>query len=259
MHVMAHDIPYYYQVGSRYFEYMHVTTGRWGNKSLTNYQMARQLWDVDADCEELWRDFFTRRYGPVAGSMRDFYLSLEQMFANIDRLKINRRDTLSLLLDRGAKDLFPNPHLRYQREPGVETLGPTLCEMVEAGRRCRGLIDRALDAEVPERIRDRLVEDGRQFTYGERTLGYYYECATAFRLARAGQHDAARRHLAEAKRLAKLLAQDTWSTGLCFLEGPSDRDGLVGTQAAGAIGHLERLLQTEDGRYQGPSAEEKQR
>ena len=35
------------RLGARHFHYMHVTTGNWGNKALTNYQMARQLWDVE--------------------------------------------------------------------------------------------------------------------------------------------------------------------------------------------------------------------
>lgn len=247
MHIMAHDIPYFHKVGAREFKYMHVTTGRWGNKSLTNYQMARQLWDVRTDCESLWKDYFARRYGPVAGTMRDFYESLEQMFASIDRLKTNRRTTLSFLLDRGALDLFPDPHLRYDRRPGVETVGPTLVEMVQSGNRCRKWIDTALAADVPRRIRQRLVEDERLFTYGERTLNYYYECATAFQLARSGRKAEARPHLAEAKRLASLLEKDTWSMRFSYLQdGRSDRNGLVCTQAAGAIKHLETLVGADD-------------
>ena len=69
MQAMAHDIPYYYRQGARQFHYMHVTTGHWGTKSLTNYQMARQLWDVNTGCETLWADYF-RRYGAAAATMR---------------------------------------------------------------------------------------------------------------------------------------------------------------------------------------------
>ena len=130
MHGMAHDIPYYYQAGARCFQYMHVTTGHWGNKSLTNYQMARQLWDVHTDCESLWKDFFARRYGPAADLMRRFYESLEQMLSNVEPLK-GWSSNLASRLEAGDKDLFVEPHLRYRREPGVPCDAPTLVEMVE--------------------------------------------------------------------------------------------------------------------------------
>ena len=138
MHVMAHDIPYYYDSGVRYFQYMHVTTGRWGSKALTNYQMARQLWDVRTDCEALWRDYFATRYGPAAGVMRQFYGSLEKMLGNVEPLK-GWSTNLASRLQAGAKDLFVEPHLRYRRQPGVECDAPTLTEMIEQGRHCREL------------------------------------------------------------------------------------------------------------------------
>ena len=114
MHTMANDIPYYYKTGRRHFDYMHVTTGHWGNKALTNYQMARQLWDVETDCEALWEDYFAPRYGPAAGIMRRFYESLEQMLCNARELKYG----LARRLERGDKDLFPNSHLRYRPRAG---------------------------------------------------------------------------------------------------------------------------------------------
>ncbi|MBN1588358.1 MAG: DUF4838 domain-containing protein [Pirellulales bacterium] len=246
MHGMAHDIPYYHENRARAFQYMHVTTGRWGNKSLTNYQMARQLWDVDTHCETLWRDYFARRYGPVADTMHDFYKVLEHMFSNIDQLKESRH-SLAYLLNRGVKDLFPDPHLQFAREPGDKTNGPTLVEMVEAGKQCRELINRAMAANVPERIRQRLIEDERQFTYGERTLNYYYHCATSFRLLRQDRRDAARHHLTEAKRIARLLERDTWSMRLCYIEkSKADHNGLTCTDAVNAIRRLEKLLADKD-------------
>ena len=155
MHVMAHDIPYYHKAGARYFQYMHVTTGRWGNKSLTNYQMARQIWDVQTDCEALWSDYFARRYGPAAGVMRQFYESLEKMLANVEPLK-GWSSNLASRLQSGAEDLFVEPHLRYRREPGIECDAPTLVEMVEHGRNCRRLIDQAIAMRLPERIKPAL-------------------------------------------------------------------------------------------------------
>jgi len=236
MHTMANDIPYYHEVGARHFHYMHVTTGNWGNKALTNYQMARQIWDVATDCEALWDDYFLGRYGPAADTMRQFYLSLEKMFSNVSELKYG----LARRLDRGAKDLFPTPHLRYETVPGEECTGPTLLEIVDHGKTCRALIDRALAAELPERVKARIAEDERMFTYGERTVEYLHQCVEAFRLGRAGQLDEARRHYHQARKIAELLREDTTSTSMCY--SPGAANAFEATYATRALDHLAKLL-----------------
>lgn len=242
MHTMANDIPYYHKVGARCFQYMHVTTAHWGNKSLTNYQMARQTWDKDTDCEALWRDFFARRYGPAAEPMRQFYESLEKMLSNVEPLK-GWSNNLASRLNAGAKDLFNESHLRYRREPGVECDAPTLVEMIEAGKACRALISKAMAIPVPERIKARIAEDERMFTYGERTLAYFDACCQAFELGRAGKLDEARGHWAEAKKVAELLRQDTWSPALAFNhDEPFELNAFNSTYATGALTHLEKLL-----------------
>ncbi len=274
MHVMAHDIPYYHRLGTRQFHYMHVTTGRWGSKSLTNYQMARRLWDVDTDCEALWADYFARRYGPAADTMRRFYGSLEKMLCNLEALKARLRPRFTYSLDRGIKPLFPNSHLQYRREPGVESKGPTLGEMVAHGETCRKLIDGAMAivaqrgqshfrggednmpgnavsaakiGTVPfDRIRARLAEDELVFTYAERTLRYYDQCVKAYQLAWAGQEEQARRHYEEARRVADLLRKDTWSVGLTFQRGKRTHNAFDATHATRALDRLAELLDSPD-------------
>jgi len=246
MHSMANDIPYYYKTGARHFDYMHVTTGNWGTKALTNYQMARQLWDVRTDCEVLWKDYFAGRYGPAAGIMRSHYESLQRMLAGVSELKYG----LSRRLQQGAAELFPSSHLRYQREPGVACDGTTLVEIVQQGKTCRELLDRALAMELPQRVKDRIAEDERTFVYGERTVGYFHACVQAFRDARAGRSDQAQQHYAEAVRLADLLRQDKTSTTLSSSHANAP-DALAASSAAKALDHLAKLLGTS------PPAKEK--
>jgi hypothetical protein len=242
MHGMAHDIPYYYQIGARQFHYMHVTTARWGTKSLTNYQMARQLWNVQTDCEPLWADYFARRYGPAASVMRNLYDSLETMLCNVEALKGWGSQFLGAL-DEGKQPLFPNSHLQYRREPGVKCDGPTLVEMVAASQKCRSLITAALAIPSPDRIKARLAEDERTFTYAEQMLRYYDQCTQAYQLARAGRKDEAREHFEDAKRVAELLRQDTWSMGLSFIhDEPFELNGFNATHATRALDHLAKLL-----------------
>ncbi|MHC4181039.1 MAG: DUF4838 domain-containing protein [Planctomycetota bacterium] len=237
MHTMAHDIPLFHKAGARHFHYMHVTTGNWGNKALTNYQMARQLWDVRTDCEALWEDYFAGRYGPAAATMRRFYLSLQKMLSNVSEIKygLNRR------MNAGAKELFPTPHLRYRRQPGIECNAPTLLEIVGHAETCRELIDQALAMELPERIRARVAEDERMFTYGQRTIAYYHACVQAFQLAHAGRLEEARGHYAEARRVADLLRRDTKSTTLSSSHANAP-DAFVASYATGALDQLAKLL-----------------
>jgi len=243
MHVMADDIPYFHRVGARQFHYMHVPTGRWGSKSLTSCQMARQVWDVDTDCEAFWADYFARRYGPAAAVMRRYYESLEKMLCNIQLLK-GWSPSLCTRLNRGQKPLFSDPHMQYRREPGMKCTGPTLLEMIAAGGNCRKLMTEATAMPLPERIESRLAEDERFFTYAERTLRYYDECVQAYELAWAGNKQQARRHFDEARRVAELLRQDTWSVAPehTFHEEPLEQNALTASNAVGALDHLAKLL-----------------
>ncbi|MBM4030715.1 MAG: DUF4838 domain-containing protein [Planctomycetes bacterium] len=238
MHTMANDIPLYHKLGARRFHYMHATTANWGNKALTNYQMARQLWDVTTDCEKLWDDYFARRYGPAAATMRRFYEALETMLSNVSELKYG----LAGRLNSGAKELFPNPHLRLRREPGLKCDGPTLEEIVFAASSCRVLLTEAAALRgLPDRVRARIAEDDQIYTYGERTVRYYWHCALAFEAARGGKLDDARPHHEEAKRLADLLRADTASPKHASSHA-NDPNALTASRAAGALTHIEKLL-----------------
>jgi hypothetical protein len=216
---------------------MHVTTRNWGSKALTNYQMARQIWDVRCDCPKLWDDYFANRYAAAARPMRAFYESLEQMLANVTEVKYG----LARRLDRGAAELFPNAQLRYRRQPGVECLGPTLVEMIEHGKRCRAEIARARAMDLPDRVRARIAEDEVAFTYAERTLAYYDACVQALESARAKRTEEARKHFAEARRLADLLRADTESARYSSSHA-SANDTLAATLATRALEHLARLV-----------------
>lgn len=246
MHIMEKDIPYYHGTGARHFHYMHVTTANWGSKALTNYQMARQIWDADADCGSLWDDYFALRYGPVAPVMRCYYESLERMLCNIELLK-GWHPGMPARLAAGRKTILIDSHMQYKREPGKKYDGPTMTEMVAAGRQCRKLIDDAMSrGDLSEQIKARLAEDERVFTYAERTLRFYDQCIQAYHLVRAGKKAEARKHLDEARRVAELLRQDTWSMALAYKRGEDPNlNGLKSTFAAGALDRLEKLIDAE--------------
>jgi len=238
MHSMAADIPYYRKAGASDFQYMHAMTSRWGTTALTNWQMSRQAWDPRADCDALWSDYFANRYGPIADRMKKFYQLLEPMLNNVNELKYG----LARRLDRGAKDLFPNDHLRYSSGTGTTCQGPTLTEILGHARECRNLIDGVMVAGgIPDRIRARLSEDERRFTYGERTVKYFDACARAFQLARDGKREDAGKALGEAKELANLLRSDKESASTASSHANAT-DTFAASYATGAIAKIEALL-----------------
>lgn len=237
MHVMCNDIPYYYDIGARYFHYMHVKTREWGTMALTNWQMARQLWEPKINCEALWNDYFDGRYGEAKGLMRQFYECLEKMLCNVSELKYG----LARRLSAGAQDLFPSPHLRYDNTDTREKIGPTLKEMVKWMNCCREIIDRAMLMALPQKIKMRIEEDERIFTYAERTLKFYDALCRAYSAVRTENIVEAQKAFEEAELLAKLLKSDTKSARFSSSHANA-RDALEASFAANALNILGQLI-----------------
>ncbi len=236
MHMMASDIPYYYEAGARHFHYMHVTTENWGSKALTNWQLARQLWDPHANVEALWEDYFQGRYGPAHRLMREFYENLETMLANASELKYG----LASRLASGEAELFPSQHLQYEKKSFPRDDGPDLVEILEAARACRRLLKEARRLSLPAEILNRLQEDERTFTYAERTIFFYDAlCRASFALA-SGRKEEARASLWSARDLALLLRSDTQSTKF----SSSHANATDALEASFAAPALERLTST---------------
>jgi hypothetical protein len=241
MHTMCNDIPFYYSIGARHFHYMHCTTKNWGNKALTNWQMACQLWNPESDCNALWDDYFNGRYGPVAEDMRAFYRELETMLNNCSELKYG----LAGRLNRGDRNLFPNNILKYEESHFDTDDGPDMVEIIGHADNCREMIDKVLAKDLPDRIRARAAMDEKLFTYGERTVRFYDALCRAYAAAWADRKTAARKALGEARELADLLAADTESAKHASSHANAP-DALNASRAAGAIGVLTNLLGPAD-------------
>jgi len=236
-HTMAHDIPYYYGIGARHFHYMHVTTANWGTKALTNWQMARELWNPDAPAEGLWTDYFAGRYGRAAPVMVRFYGSLETMLSNVTDLKYS----LARRLGRGDADLFPTQHLKYEKTASATDDGPDLDEIVEAAKNARRVLAEAAKLDLTEDIRSRIAEDERNFTYAERTVFFYDALCRAKFALDAGREPEALTAVKEAGDLAAPLKADTVSTKFSSAHANA-ADALEASYAAPAIKRFEEKL-----------------
>ncbi|MGQ9731949.1 MAG: DUF4838 domain-containing protein [Candidatus Zipacnadales bacterium] len=207
---MEHDIPFYFRTGARHMHYMHCTTGNWGNKALTNWQLAQMLWNPNIDVKALYDDYFAGRYGLAKEPMQHFYEALGIMLCNVSELKYG----LSRRLESNAENLFPHKHMRYEATVEPDNDGPDFCEMLAAGERCERFLAQAQSLPIPSRVRTRIAEDERLFRYGYNTLRFYDEVIQATQHLREGDKEAARRHYIAAAHWQNLLEADTTSTSL---------------------------------------------
>jgi hypothetical protein len=227
---MANDIPLYFREGARHFHYMHVTTENWGTRALTNWQMARQLWDPHTDCTGLWDDYFAGRYRPVADDMRDFYAGRELKYG------------LARRLGSGDEELFPDNHLKYEAAAFETDDGPDLQEMLSSIEPCRAILTHVMGTSLPERVASRIKEDEQGFTYAERTLRFYDALCRAYAAAHSGNGPEGRAALADAQALAGLLKADTRSTQFSSSHANAP-DALAASFAEPALKRIEELLQ----------------
>lgn len=240
---MASDIPYYYDLGARYMDYMHVTTKNWGTLSLTNYQFARMLWDPYLDSQALRKDYLAKRYGPAADRMYDLYQKLDTALCNANQLKYR----LPYLLNQDAENLFPDKHMKYEATHFDTDDGPDLVEMVQAIDEGLAILAQVQAEDLPGRIQARLAEDGGPLQYAAHTLHFYDVLVRMTRSIHAGQRDEAAQWLPEMKRLGELLENDTESTKWSSSHANAD-NALVASQADGAyhrfLEELEPLPET---------------
>ncbi len=246
---MGPDISAYARAGARGLHYMHVTTSDWGNKALTNWQMARMLWDPAADPGTLLDDYFSSRYGPAAGPMRRFYKSLETMLSNVRPLKYGLARRLQALgLENGGAAagtgarLFTDPHLRYDATtPPKPGEGPSFRAMIAASRTCRERLAEARAIAAPERVARRIDEDEARFAYGEKTLQFYDDLVRASFALNGGRAAEAGELLAAARRLAGDLEADYRSTTRSSSHANA-ANALEASLAAPALVRLEKRL-----------------
>jgi len=209
---MPNDIRYFYQTGARHMHYMHAPTGNWGPRALTNYELAKLLWNPDVDAAALLDDYFKKRYGAADLLMRRFYESLERALCNISVIKYQ----LARNLARSGKDPFTKQHLREDVSHPTENDGPDWSEIVYAVHIARNRIDEVLRSaakmNLGSKVEARIREDERLFRYAENTILFYDSLIRTQRLLEDGKRNEAAAVFKEAERYGGLLRRDTEST-----------------------------------------------
>ncbi len=211
--IMAHDLPLFYSNGVRHFHYMHVYTRLQGPKRLNNYLLAQLLWNPEADTEQLFSDYLTDFYGPVAKPARRFYNLLEYAMLSVQQWKHyggeHEGQCLVKQIDSNADNLFGTEHLKLEAYHPLKNAGVSLGESVRALQECRTIMDRLRAQNLPSEVKLRLAEDDRNLRYAENTVNLYYYLAQALMARKQQNLEQAKEFYRRTVPLAQGLREET--------------------------------------------------
>ncbi len=213
---ILNDIPLYYRMGARHFQYMHMPARDWGFIAINNYIHGKLIWNADADKEALLSTYFTARYGKLDRQMRALYAQLEKITANCKYFKhyqfmngkiASLKNTLINAEDLSAlteKDLFPTIHMQFRGRVEDPQAGPSMEETLQGLEQALTQL-LALESAVEESKRNDYVRDVRRLTYGCKVTRFtYLLCLCILKQADTRQEQ-------ELHSLAQLLGKDTES------------------------------------------------
>ncbi|WP_409344462.1 DUF4838 domain-containing protein [Paenibacillus sp. MBLB4367] len=177
--MIATDIPYYHETGTRHFYYMHMTSGRWGMLALNNYLYAALLWNVKADGRAIMDAYLANCYKETACEMKSFYEQLEEAFSNVKyvkhyQVKDGERYSLWQKLRNREESLFPLEHMKYDSAGETSDSGISLVDSINKLADCRAILDAALLKAGTPAVIQRLLEDEMRFDYGQTMMLFYY-------------------------------------------------------------------------------------
>ncbi len=182
--IIANDIPFYYNSGTRHFYYMHITSGKWGILTLNNYQYAKMLWDPFLDVNNLRDEYFNCYYKGLSEQMKLFYNKLENATSNMKFIKHYQeyedvRHSLFRKLRELDDNIFPLKHVQYDFRYDDPNAGISLVETVDLIKECRKIIDEVIintseNSIIDDFVIHHIMEDHMRFTYGEHMIMFYY-------------------------------------------------------------------------------------
>ena len=145
--IMATDIPWYNQTGSRQFGYMHTPANLWGTWTLNQYLLGRLMWNSKTNSDSLLNEYFQRYYPTTFEHTKKFYKYLEEATSNMkpfihyagkERYRMRRH------FKNDSMKIFTIDHLQYDSHPSILNAGPSVVEMVNNMHLARTEIDASL-------------------------------------------------------------------------------------------------------------------
>lgn len=214
---MAHDLAFYHRTGSRFINYMHVSTALWGELAVNNCAFASETGGQPFD----FTDFLEKRYGAAASVMREFYARLRR-FSRLSKALFHYFGTgemepgkshfrmarfclaASLKDPTGELPFFMPGHFEeHCSTPEI----PSLDEALELLGEAENLLKKA-DPAGDERIRKCLETDRMRFEYTLRRVRFTVAMIHLLQAEKAGKNDEARNLAAELREYGEAMRKD---------------------------------------------------
>ncbi len=210
--ILAADIPWYYNTGTRHLNYMHTPTHIWGTWTLNQYLLGRLLWNVDTNTDALLNEFFSRYYPTTTEHARNFYQHLEVASSNLKAFKhYAGKDIYKMRtrLMRDTMEIFPLDHLHYETYHPEINDGPDIVDMIDELGIARKEINAAMLQCTDKTEQARLIDDDRRFTYGEAMVYFYYHLVRTALFHRRSEVIMAKHEFQNVEKYAEILRNIT--------------------------------------------------
>ena len=185
--IMQPDLQFYYQIGMRGINYMHITLSNWGPRVLTNYLFASLSWNIKIDSSHIIERFFEEYFGRISTPMKEIFSLLRKSYANVaawrnwDKRSITSR-LLNYYKDPEVKKVFIQKHLQYDKEEGKIDSAISAIKGKEILQKARKILDTisSSNREISDVVKKRLEEFRELFYYGEFSYKFYFHMARLF-------------------------------------------------------------------------------
>ena len=217
---LPHDLAFYRKNGSRYINYMHVSTALWGELALNNCSFAEEIAGKSFSPE----DFLEKRYGAAATVMRDFYALLRR-FSHLSKPLFHYVGKGKMLPDGSNTEKFSfEQALRCQgngenypfflpghfEEHESSPLIPSLDETLKLLDEMEELLKKA-DPAGNNRVQKCLETDRMRFTYTVKRARFMIALLHLFQAEKSGKSEKALSLAAELRGYGEAMRNDTVS------------------------------------------------
>ena len=216
---MGHDLAFYRRTGSRYINYMHVSTALWGELAVNNCAFASETCGQPFDLT----DFLEKRYGAAAAPvMREFYARLrrfshlaKQLFHYVGKGKMlpDGSNTekfsfeLALKVQSDEYPFFLPGH--FEKDLSSDSV-PSLEEALELLDEAEDLLGKA-DPAGNERVRQCLETDRMRLTYTIRRVRFMETLLHLICAEKAGENGEAQRLAGKLREYGEAMRKDRLS------------------------------------------------
>ena len=182
--IMAIDIAAYAELGVQSLNFQHVRFREMGVQRLTNYQFARQTWDVTVSTDTLKQEFFLLHYPGVSALVQDYYERIELAMSTVTtwRYYLPQRaySTLKTIADSGTATVAINERFMPQTSDSPLNFNTLWENTYHLIFEARYVMNDLLAMELAEPVAQRIQELDKQLKYAELMVNVYDNIVTFF-------------------------------------------------------------------------------